>query len=336
MFLEKLCNSTAPSGYEGDTRNLIKSELEGMKLNYSVDRIGNIVVHKENKKDKSSKKVMLSAHMDEIGLIITSYNSDGTLKFSVLGNVDRASLYCKVVLIGKNKIKGVIGLKPIHLQTKGERTKAVPLDNLSIDIGANSEKEAREIVSLGEFAVFDINYEQLPNNIIKAKALNDRLGCCALLEVLREDYNLDLYVSFNVQENVGKRGSIVSIYNIKPDVFIMVDTVCTDDTIDKGEKLNNIALGKGPIIPYKFGKTLFDKDTVSYIRSKAQKDSIAYQNIACIKDKNELLSLNSISLSYKLGCILIPCRYMNSIVSVCSLDDYENTIKLLHSYLRSF
>ncbi|WP_446898214.1 M42 family metallopeptidase [Clostridium sp. LBM24168] len=329
MLLEELCNSIAPSGYEGEVRKVIQSELNRLNLNFSIDKMGNILVHKQNKSKEKVLKVMLAAHMDEAGLVITGYNNDGTLRFSTLGNIDKNSLPCKVVLIGKNRIKGVIGLKPIHLQSREEKNCEVSLKDICMDIGAVSAEEARSIVNLGDSAVFDVKFEKFPDNIIKAKALNDRIGCLALLEILKENYSCDLYISFNIQENIGERGASISIYNVKPDIFISVDAICTS-------KLEHVELGKGPIIPFKDGICIFDREVVKFIRDTASRLHIPYQNIACIKRERKVTSVQTMSLNSKLCSILMPCRYMNSAVSMCNMEDYKSMVAILKIYLESF
>ncbi|WP_039654017.1 M42 family metallopeptidase [Clostridium tyrobutyricum] len=337
MLLEKLCNSIGPTGYEGDTRNLIKDELKIMNLEFSIDNMGNILVHKKGKNDKSNLKVMLSAHMDECGLIITSYNSDGTLKFSTLGSMNINSLPCKTVLIGKHKIRGVIGLKPIHLQNKKERTHSISLNDLCIDIGSYSKSETKNIIDLGDFAEFNIEFEKFSNTIIKSKALNDRLGCSILIEMLKEDYNCDLYAAFNVQENIGQRGVFASNYSVKPDIFVSIDTVNANDLVDID--INEgapVFLGRGPVIPFKAGISMLDRSNVKCIRSIAEQSDIVYQRIAGTRKEGQSTSVQLTGSNMKILSVLIPCRYMNSIVSMCDLNDYENTIKLLKKYIKSF
>ncbi|MBV4420564.1 M42 family peptidase [Clostridium tyrobutyricum] len=337
MLLEKLCNSIGPSGYEGDTRNLIKDELKIMNLEFSIDNMGNILVHKKGKNDKSNLKIMLSAHMDECGLVITSYNSDGTLKFSTLGSMDINSLPCKTVLIGKHKVRGVIGLKPIHLQNKKERTHSISLNDLCIDIGSYSKSETKSIINLGDFAQFNIQFEKFSDNIIKSKALNGRLGCSILLDMLKEDSDCDLYAAFNVQENIGQRGVFASNYSVKPDIFVSIDTVNANDLVDtKTNKDTTIFLGRGPIIPFKAGISMLDRSNVQCIRSIAEKSNIVYQKIAGTRKEGQSTAAQLTGSSIKILSILIPCRYMNSIVSMCDLNDYENTIELLKKYIKSF
>lgn len=330
MFLKELCEAVSPSGYENDIRNLIKSRLDAMKLNYSVDKIGNILVHRKSKEGDSLKKVLLSSHMDSTGIIVTAFNSDGTLRFLPLGHIDEKSLYCKPVIIGENRLNGVIGLKPIHLQTREERKKTVPVSELCIDIGSSSEKESREYIELGDFGVFDTEYKEFENGVVEANTVNDRMGCMALLDILEGEYNnVDLYVSFDVQQNVGRRGAIVANYNVRPDVYLILDTVF--ERRDKG-----ISLGKGPIIPYKFGKSIFEYETVDCIRNIAEQSSLNYQREASLEDTSGLVSVNSISYDSKICAIFMPCRYMNSVVSACSMKDYDNVVKILAKYLESF
>lgn len=335
MLLDKLCNSISPSGYEGEIRKIIKSEIDKLNLNFSIDKMGNILVHKNMNKAEKTQKVMLSAHMDECGLIITSYNSDGTLKFSTLGYIDKNTLPCKTVVIGEKKINGVIGLKPIHLQNAEEAEHGVCLDELCIDIGASCESEARNMVSLGDFAVFNIRFEKFSDNIVKSKALDNRIGCYVLLNLLKENYNCDLYVSFNVQGNIENRGVNVSAYNIKPDIIVLIDTICSDDSMSVDLETNYIQIGKGPVIPFKFGNCVFNRDVVQFIRKTANKLNIPYQKIGCSKIDRKSVSMQISSFRSKMSAVLIPCRYMNSVVSICDIYDCKNTIDILKSYLKN-
>lgn len=329
MLLEKLCNAAGPSGYEGEVRKIIIDELNSFTKDLYIDKMGNIIVHKRGQ----GPKVMITAHMDEIGLIITGYNKDGTLRFSTLGQIDREILPCKLVLIGEKKIPGVIGLKPIHLQSKKERNRNVSYEMICIDIGVESEEEAKKLIKLGDFVVFNTEFSKFGDNLIKAKAINNRIGCALLIDLLRREYKCDLYGVFNVQENIGQRGAYISSYNITPDVAIILDTINSMDLCGISHLSRNSELGKGPVIPFKGGTLLFDRDIVLSIRTEANNLNISYQKVSSTEEEGDARAIQVTKDGARVGTVLIPCRYMNSNVSICSLCDYDNTLKLLESYL---
>ena len=335
MFLEKLCNSTGPSGYEGHIRSVIKDELNTFTDNTIIDRMGNIVVHKYREND-SSPKIMVISHMDESGLIITSYNEDGTLKFSTLGDIDKNSLPAKNVLIGDKMIPGVIGIKPIHIQSKKERNENISLENMCIDIGAFSEEECRRIISLGDFVVFNGGFCNFGENLLKGKALGDRIGCSILIDLLREDLNCNLYGVFNIQGNIGQRGVYAAAYNINPDLAIILDTIDSIDYEEIPSYFRTSKLREGPVIPFKAGQCMFDRGIVESIRNKAEDIGIPYQKIGNTQGEGEVKAAYLTINNCKTASVLIPCRYRNFNISVCSLADYDNILILLKSYLENY
>ncbi|APM41103.1 M42 family metallopeptidase [Clostridium kluyveri] len=335
MFLEKLCNSIGPSGYEEHIRNVIRDELSTFTDNILIDRMGNIIVHKDRQND-SLPKIMVISHVDELGLIITAYNKDGTLKFSTLGDIDKNSLPAKAVLIGDKKIPGVIGMKPIHIQSKKEKDENISYENMCIDIGASSEEECRRIISLGDFVVFNNEFSHFGDNLLKGKALDNRVGCSILMELLKEDLNCNLYGVFNVQGNIDQRGIHAAAYNINPDMVIILDTINSIDYMEIPSYFRTSKLREGPVIPFKGGQCIFDRGIVESIRNKADDIGIPYQKIGDTHGEGELKAAYLTVNNCKTASILLPCRYMNFNISICSLADYDNTLILLKSYLEDY
>ena len=192
------------SGREDRIREYIISKIEG-RCEYHIDPIGNLIAYKKGRKP-AKNKVMLDSHMDEVGIIVTYINSDGTLKFGNVGGIDT-----KVILgrqfIFDNGTVGVAGVKPVHLLKGDEKTKIPDSDSLYIDIGASSKEEAEKRVNIGDTAVFLSDFTPFGNNRIKGKALDDRVGCTILIDMINSDLEYDAYFSFSVQEEIGLRGS---------------------------------------------------------------------------------------------------------------------------------
>ena len=184
MLLKKLTEASGVSGNEKEVRDIILNEIKGYVDDINVDRLGNIIAFKKG--NNSSKKLMVTAHMDEVGLMVTDIDNMGLLKFTTVGGIDKRILVSKPVLVGKDKILGVIGAKPIHLQKREEWQKALEIEQLYIDIGVNSKAEAEKLVSIGDYAMFDSQYIEFGGNLVKAKALDNRVGCSLLIELLKE------------------------------------------------------------------------------------------------------------------------------------------------------
>ncbi|WP_123052612.1 M42 family peptidase [Clostridium sp. JN-1] len=332
MLLVDLCNSIAPSGYEECARNIIREKVKDLVDEINIDKMGNLIAHKKG----SGPKVALYSHMDEIGFIITGYNDDGTLRFSTLGNIDSNAVASKVVCVGQKKIPGVIGLKPIHLQDKKERMEKIKFSNCCIDIGSASKEETREVVKLGDYAVFNTEFKEFGDNLIKGKGFDDRIGCSVLINILKEEYECDLYCIFNVQEKVGQRGAFVSTFNVKPDLCIVVDAYESNDIPGTPKYLEISDIGGGPVISVKSGSLLFNNNITNSIISIAIQSGINYQWKSDSMCKNEAHAIDMIGEGTNIAAVSIPCRYIHSSVSVCSLNDYNNTIDLLINYLKSF
>jgi endoglucanase len=330
MLLEKLCNATGPSGYEGDVRGIIQEVIKDYVDEIKVDRMGNIIAHKKG----SGKRVIVDAHMDEVGFIITGYNEDGTLKFYSLGGITANVLPSKIVLIGEDKVPGVIGFKPIHLQSGEERKKAVSYDDCCIDIGSNSKEETKKLVSLGEFAVFDTEFSEFGEGLYKGKAFDDRMGCAVLIEALKGNYGCDLYGVFNVQEEVGERGAFVSAFNVKADLGIVLEgTICADmSNVPKHMRATEV--GKGPAISIMDRTSIFNQDIAREITNLAEEKAIPYQFRRAIAGGNDAYAIHASGEGAKIATISVPCRYIHSSVSVASKSDFENTVKLLVEYLK--
>lgn len=331
MLLEKLSNATGPSGFEGEVREIIKEEIKNYVDDIKVDVMGNIIAHKKG----NGKKVLIDAHMDEVGFIITGYNEDGTLRFEPLGGINGKVLLAKVVLIGKDKIPGVIGFKPIHLQSADERKKNVKASQCCIDVGLSSKEEAKKLIKLGEFAVFDMKYGEFGEGLIKGKAFDDRMGCAVAIEILKESYNCDLYVSFNVQEEVGERGTYVSAFNINPEIGVALEgTICADmPNIPK--HLRATEIGKGPALSIMDKTSIFNDEISKAIIKVAEDKEIPYQLRRAIAGGNDAGAILMSGEGAKVATVSVPCRYIHSSVSVASIEDYKNTVRLMVEWLKT-
>lgn len=327
-MLREYATAFGVSGCEGEVRDVIKKRIKELG-DMRIDKLGNLIVHKEG----DGKRVMLAAHMDEVGFIVTSICDDGRIKFAPIGGIDPRILISKRVVFGKTKIFGVIGSKPIHLQSADERKTPIGLKELFIDIGATSKEEVKKLIKQGDYATFDSEYFDM-GNYIKCKALDDRVGCAAVTEILRDEYKLDLYGAFTIQEEVGLRGAGVVAFALEPEIAIIIEgTTCAD--IAKDEKDYITTPGEGPAISIMDRTSSASGKLIKRIVEIAGKNNIPYQYRRGTVGGNDAGQIHRT----KSGCITVtisvPTRYIHSPISMINKVDYGNTVKLVKLVLKS-
>lgn len=327
MLLKQLTEASGVSGNEKEVRDLIISEIEGHVDNLKIDRLGNIITYKKGK--DSSRKIMVTAHMDEVGLIVKEINDMGLLKFMAVGGIDKRILVSKSVLVGKNKIPGVIGAKPIHLQEREEWKKALNMDELYIDIGVENQKEAEKIVEIGDYVLFKSDYIEFGENLVKAKALDNRVGCNLLIDLIKEENNTSFYGVFTVMEEVGLVGAGPAAYEVEPDISIILEGTLCYDMPKLETHLVPTYLNKGPAISLIDRTTIYNKDFRNFIVNIAKKHDIPYQYRKTSMGGNDSGKIHVAKEGSLTATISVPCRNIHSPVSVMSKVDYNNTFKLL-------
>ncbi len=325
MFLKELTDLSGVSGCEYEVRNYIKSKLDEIGCEYYVDKLGNVIAHNKGRKNK---KIMVAAHMDEVGLIVSHIDSDGFIKFQAVGGIDQRVLNSKVVLVGENKVPGVIGSKAIHLMSSDERGTSLPIDKLYIDIGTYSKAETEKLVSIGDYITFKSDYVEFGDGLIKAKALDDRAGCSAILELLSMKLDADFYGVFTVMEEVGCRGAITAAYALEPDYALVLEgTICADmPEIKEHSKITQ--LGKGAALSIMDGSTIYNIDEVRNAVEIAEKYNVPYQYRASSSGGNDSGAIHKVKEGAVAVAVSIPCRYIHSAVSVASINDYNSVVSL--------
>ncbi|MBP5427448.1 MAG: M42 family metallopeptidase [Clostridiales bacterium] len=333
MLLKELTSLNGAAGDEDAVREYIREKIVDIADDITIDNMGNLIAFKSG--ISHEKKIMLSAHMDEVALIVTAVKDDGTIKFSDVGGIDSRILLGQKVVIGKNKINGVIGSKPIHMQDKTERTTPIKEKNLYIDIGTTQKEETLKVINLGDYIYFISEYTEFGDSRIKAKALDDRVGCAILIEVLKKKYPFDVYACFTVQEEVGLRGSIVTSNKICPDVALVVEgTTCSDVHNVKPSEYST-ELGKGVALTVMDRTAIVDKELLRYLEEVAKQIKIKFQYKKTISGGNDAGSIQRSGRGIKVASISVPCRYIHSPVSVMSKNDYEDTLKLAVAFLEN-
>jgi len=330
-MLKELCLLNGASGDESAVREYIIDKIKDY-CEYEVDALGSIIAFKKGRKTPS-KKVCFNAHMDEVGFIITNITDEGYLRFAPVGGIDSRVCLDRVVKI--NDIKGVIGDKAYHLLEEDERKKAPSFDKLLIDIGAQSKEEAEKYVSLGDFAYFESEYYEFGDGFIKAKALDDRIGCCLLIKLIQSNLEYDTYFCFNTQEEVGLRGAKCTAFQVQSDVSVILESTTASDLDGVSGADKVCCAGSGAVISYMDKRTVYDRELYKHIMSVAKENGIPCQTKTAVAGGNDAGSIQTSGKGCKVCAISLPTRYIHSASSVVKKQDIENTEKLIFKLLET-
>ena len=339
-LLKQLTEAVGPPGDEAEIRTLIRDLIVDLVDEWRVDALGNILAVKKGT-GKSDLCVMVDAHMDEVGVIIDEISSNGMLKFSNLGGISSLTLAGQVMQIGRKKVRGVIGLKPVHLLSSRERRKIPSSGSLYIDIGAKDKGTASGKVKVGDRGTFWSEYVEFGEDddfgrTAVGKALDNRAACAVLIELLRKDrYPFDLHAAFTSQEEVGLRGAKVAAYAIKPDIGIVLECTPAYDLPNDLDISTNTALGQGPALYVMDSQTIQDPRLVQHIMKTGEANQIPYQIRRPGGGGTNTGSMQRADLGCFAATIGLPERYAHTASSMINLRDYENYIKLADATLRS-
>lgn len=325
--LKELCLLNGISGDESCVREYIIENIRD-KCDYSVDNLGNITAFRKGKKTPE-KKLMIAAHMDEVGLIVTSVRSDGTLTFETVGGIDSAVIIGKRVKIGKNGLSGVVGSKAIHKLSAEEREKAPKISDLYIDFGAADKAEAEKYVSAGECVYFDSEFMEFGNNRIKSKAIDDRAGCALMLRLIEEEPEYDTFFVFNVQEEIGLRGSTVSAFSLQPDIAIVLEATTAADIDGADGAAKVCTINGGPVVSFMDRSTMYDKELYKTAFETAKENGIKCQTKSMIAGGNDSGAIHISGKGVRTIAVSLPCRYLHSPSCVISKQDFDDAYRLV-------
>jgi putative aminopeptidase FrvX len=336
LLLEKLSNAFGPSGCEDEVRQTLARDLYGKVDELQTDALGNLIAIKKGTGPAPRLKVMVDAHMDEVGLMITRIQKDGMLGFRAVGGIDHRLLMAKRVLVGGGRIPGVITAPPVHLTERKQRSQAIEMDQLFIDIGTASQDEAREVVKIGDYAVFATRFQVLTESGLrtaKGKAFDDRVGCAVAAALARERFGADLYLTFSTQEEVGLRGARVAAFRIDPDLaFALEGTIC-DDLPKKSDTSPTTELGKGPAITVMDRSFIADRRLVQLMVDTAEKEGIPYQFKQPGVGGTDAGAIHISRMGVPSVAVAAPCRYIHAPASLVSLTDFDNLLALMRAAL---
>ncbi len=349
-LIRHLSLAFGPSGCEGGVRDAIIEQIEGECDGYFVDKAGNLIAKITGRgldhDPESPRRIMLSAHMDEVGFMITEITAEGTLRFGTVGGIDPRVLAGRHVRVGDERgtIPGVIASKAIHLQTKEERTKVLPARKLCIDIGAKDAEEAGAHVSVGDYATFDSDFVTFgpDGGMMKGKALDDRVGCALLIEVMRDlfhnpcDQPFDLFFAFTTCEEVGISGASVAAFGIQPDTALILESTAIHDLPDVAASARVGHVGEGGALSLADRSTIYDPGFVAYARQTAEALGIKCQVKQAVSGGNDAAHIQRSLAGIRVLALSLPTRYIHSASNVAAFADYEAMRDLTRGMLREW
>lgn len=331
-LLEKLCNAVAVSGDEHEVRQIVLDAIKLVADEIKVDALGNVLATRFGR-GENRVRVMVDAHMDEVGFMIVKDDEGGLFEFALVGGIDERQLPGKPVLVGREHIPGVIGAKAIHLTTADERKSSLKLDQMRIDAGLDIGGK----IKVGDRATFATRFELIGPSI-RAKAIDDRVGVVNLIELLKHaPGNIDLLASFSVQEEVGLRGARVAAYAFDPQVGFAMDATPANDLpsweADEENGRYNTRLDHGPAIYLMDAATIGDRRLVDLLVSTAEAEGIPWQYRQPNPGGTDAGAIHMTRAGVPSVSVSLPTRYLHTPASLIRMDDWANTLKLMHATL---
>ena len=323
--LRTLCGLCGTSGREHAVRTYILQELEQLHLPEGavrVDRLGNVLVHKTGSQP-AKRRVLFTAHMDEVALMVTFINADGSLCFDSVGGVNAAAVIGRQVQVGAAKIPGVIGSRAVHLLSQDERKKPADMGSLYCDIGTSSKEETEQLVRLGDIIYFNENAQDFGADSFASKAIDDRFGCSVLLSLLRSDLPYDTDFAFVVQEEVGLRGAGVAANAVDPDIAVVFEATTAADIPGSSGADAVCRLGQGAVISFIDGRTVYDKALYDLAVQICEEQQIRWQTKTKIAGGNDAGAIQHAGHGARVLAVSVPCRYLHAPVSVIRKTDAE-------------
>lgn len=334
-LLKQICELPGAPGFEKKIRDFVVGEVRDLVDEISVDNLGNVIAIKRGKRNPENKRVMVAAHMDEIGFIVTHIDENGFLRFHPLGGFDPKTLTAQRVIIhGKKDLIGVMGSKPIHVMTQEEKTKIPKLTDYFIDLGMD-KSEVAQWVQVGDPITRERELVEM-GNCVNCKSIDNRIAVFILLETLRELKSpaFDVCATFTVQEEVGIRGAQVSAHQIDPDFGIALDTTIAFDLPGAAAHEKITELGKGTAIKIMDSSAICDYRMVNFMKETASKNNITYQTEILTAGGTDTAGVQRMGKQGAIaGAISIPTRHLHQVIEMANKADVAASIQLLKACL---
>ena len=331
--LETLCCLDGVTGGEDEVRDYILERIMPFADEIRTDPMGNLIVFKKGAVTPD-RRIMLCAHMDEVGLIVTDITDDGYLRFDMAGGIDRRVLIGKRVYVGPERVMGVVGSKAIHLTTAEQRKIIPQIKDMYIDIGAESREQAERVVQIGALAAFDDSVVRFGDGFIKAKAIDDRVGCATMVELLESQLPCDCWFVFTVQEEVGGRGAAVAAKNVAPDVALILEGTTAADIPGVEGTEQVCKLGSGVVIPFMDKGTIYDRKLYRTLGRLADENGIAWQTKTKIAGGTDASAIQRSGAGVHVAALSVAVRNIHSPACVAKIDECEDQYKLAKLFLK--
>lgn len=317
--LKELCEINGASGDESRVRDFIRKNITADEV--FTDNLGNLIVFKKGRK-KPKNKIMLAAHMDEVGLMVTYADNDGFLRFGAVGGINPE------VLLGRGfKLESgayaVCSTKAPHQQSSDERKKIPEIGELYLDIGASTREEAEKKAPLGSYAYFDADFFEFGDGFLKGKAIDDRAGCLIMMNMINGSPEYDAWYVFTVQEEIGTRGAAAAAFTVAPDIAFVLETTTACDIAGASGAKRVCELGKGAVVSYMDGGTLYDRGLYSLAMKTAKENNIPVQTKTLIAGGNDSRAIHTSRSGVRTCAISVPCRYLHSPSCVIKTSDLD-------------
>ncbi|MAS37562.1 MAG: peptidase M42 [Anaerolineaceae bacterium] len=340
MLLKELSEAIGVSGQENAVRKVVLNAIDGHAERIRIDALGSVTAVKPGTDGANRPRIMIAAHMDEIGFMVKGFDSDGLIRFTNVGGIDARILPGLRVKVGDKKLPGVIIWTPIHMN-RDQNT--VKLDNLRIDIGASNKDGASGQVKPGEIIAFDSSYVEMSEKMRLGKAFDDRVGCSLLVDVLQGGpYPVDVLAAFTVQEEIGLRGAAVAARILQPDLAFALEGTTAHDLPnptaepDDHEQPNpTTRLGDGPALTAMDNSMITDPRLLKWLRSTAESNDIPYQLKTARGGGTDAGSIHISDSGVPSAVISVPCRYIHSPRAILNVDDYNHTLRLVQAALHN-
>lgn len=331
-LLRRLCSIPGVSSWEDRVRECVMDVAGQYATELRVDAMGNVIAFKEGDK-ATGNKLLLTAHMDEVGLMVRSITDEGYLKFDTVGRIDRRVLLGKRVLVGPRLLPAVVGLKAYHLVSREEEKNVPKLEDFYLDIGAKSREEAEKLVSLGDVAAFDSPPEEPVPNLLKGRALDGRVGCAVLLWLMRERLPMDCTFVFTVQKEVGARGAFGAAFSVQPEIALVLEGAPAADLAGVPAHQKACALGKGAVLPFMDGGLIADRGLFETLRALAEEGNIPWQLREDTSGSGDGMAVQRAAAGVRTAAVAVPVRYPHTPATMANAGDIEAVYRLTRAFI---
>lgn len=333
-LVKELCLLNGVSSGEDEVRAFIREKAAPYAETMRTDALGNLIVFKKGAK-ATGNKLMLTAHMDEVGFIVNDITEDGYLKFAPVGGIDPRVVIGKRVSVGLGRVQGTIGLKAYHLVSAEEEKNVPKFEDMYIDIGARDRADAEAAVSLGALVAFESDAVEFGYGMFKAKAIDDRVGCAVMLKLLEEELPMDCTFVFSTQEEVGTRGALGAAFSVTPEIALVLEGTTAADLPGTDSHRQVAVPGRGPVLSFMDGGTVYDRELFELMRELGEKHQIPWQLKSGISGGNDASAVQRTKEGVRVAAISVAVRYLHAPSSVACVQDFDHMHALARKWIEA-